>query len=117
MFTVLTCRYLGTTHSLICKKEKRDSQLLLTFFFLYFSDHNSDESSIHFGVRVEGIDELMSNTKFSRQELQRMYRGFKNVRTTTIITNNFYLRNLFEVHKHVHVQLYRVWLVRFKAPS
>ncbi|XP_068709625.1 neuronal calcium sensor 1-like isoform X1 [Montipora capricornis] len=42
------------------------------------SDHNSDESSIHFGVRVEGIDELMSNTKFSRQELQRMYRGFKN---------------------------------------
>lgn len=43
------------------------------------SDHNSDESSIHFGVRVEGIDELMSNTKFSRQELQRMYRGFKNI--------------------------------------
>ena len=42
-------------------------------------DHDSGDSSLHFGVRVEGIDELMSNTKFSRQELQRMYRGFKNV--------------------------------------
>ncbi|KAK2572414.1 Calsenilin [Acropora cervicornis] len=42
------------------------------------SEHNSNESGLHFGVRVEGIDELISNTKFSRQELQRMYRGFKN---------------------------------------
>ncbi|XP_020623772.1 Kv channel-interacting protein 1-like [Orbicella faveolata] len=42
------------------------------------TDHDSGDSSLHFGVRVEGIDELMSNTKFSRQELQRMYRGFKN---------------------------------------
>lgn len=42
------------------------------------ADHDSGESSLHFGVRVEGIDELMSNTKFTRQELQRMYRGFKN---------------------------------------
>lgn len=41
-------------------------------------DHSNEESSLHFGVRVEGIDELMSNTKFSREELQRMYRGFKN---------------------------------------
>lgn len=43
------------------------------------TDHDSGDSTLHFGVRVEGIDELMSNTKFSRQELQRMYRGFKNV--------------------------------------
>lgn len=43
------------------------------------SEHNSNESGLHFGVRVEGIDELISNTKFSRQELQRMYRGFKNI--------------------------------------
>lgn len=46
--------------------------------FVSSPDHSSMESSLHFGVRVEGIDELMTNTKFSRQELQRMYRGFKN---------------------------------------
>lgn len=41
-------------------------------------DDSSHESCLHLGVKVEGIEELMSNTKFSRQELQRMYRGFKN---------------------------------------
>lgn len=42
------------------------------------TDHESRDASLHFGVRVEGIEELMANTKFTRQELQRMYRGFKN---------------------------------------
>lgn len=31
------------------------------------------------GSKVEGIEELLKHTKFTRQELQRMYRGFKNV--------------------------------------
>ena len=53
--------------------------LFSSFKIFHLIDHDSEDSSLHFGVRVEGIDELMSNTKFSRQELQRMYRGFKNV--------------------------------------
>ena len=31
---------------------------------------------------VKPLDELVSCTKFSRQELQQMYRGFKNVKET-----------------------------------
>lgn len=59
--------------------------LNILFVFVFFlPEHNSNESGLHFGVRVEGIDELISNTKFSRQELQRMYRGFKNVRATVM---------------------------------
>lgn len=61
------------------------NKLLKLFNNNVFLDHSNEESSLHFGVRVEGIDELMSNTKFSREELQRMYRGFKNVSTQAYV--------------------------------
>lgn len=56
------------------------ARLFTNSVFIFFHiDHESRDASLHFGVRVEGIEELMANTKFTRQELQRMYRGFKNV--------------------------------------
>lgn len=70
------------------------NKLLKLFNDNVFLDHSNEESSLHFGVRVEGIDELMSNTKFSREELQRMYRGFKNVSTQACVFK-FFLSSKF----------------------
>ena len=41
----------------------------------------TDCGSISSGMQpaVKGLDQLVSCTKFSREELQQMYRGFKNV--------------------------------------
>ena len=39
--------------------------------------NNNGES--YDGPRMEGIEDLMAVSKFTREELQRMYRGFKNV--------------------------------------
>jgi len=33
----------------------------------------------HAGNRIDGLEDLLQHTKFTRLELQRMYRGFKNV--------------------------------------
>ena len=50
-------------------------------YHLVSADHeqanNNGES--YDGPRMEGIEDLMAVSKFTREELQRMYRGFKNV--------------------------------------
>ncbi|XP_020895550.1 neuronal calcium sensor 1 isoform X2 [Exaiptasia diaphana] len=39
----------------------------------------------HNGNRLDGLEDLLQHTKFTRQELQRMYRGFKNECTNGLV--------------------------------
>lgn len=50
---------------------------------LIVSDHEFDELELQVvRYKPEGLDTLCRNTKFSRKELQIMYRGFKQVSKT-----------------------------------
>lgn len=41
-------------------------------------EHANNNGDSYDGPRMEGIEDLMAVSKFTREELQRMYRGFKN---------------------------------------
>lgn len=48
---------------------------------LFISDHDIDDLEMQVvRYKPEGLDVLCKNTKFSKKELQIMYRGFKQVR-------------------------------------
>ena len=48
---------------------------------LPFADHDLDEIDMQtVRYKPEGLDKLCKMTKFSKKELQLMYRGFKQVR-------------------------------------
>lgn len=50
-------------------------------FFFLFLDTDLDELELQVvRYKPEGLDNLCRNTKFSRKELQIMYRGFKQVK-------------------------------------
>lgn len=54
---------------------------LLTSARLFFPDSVEDELELSaIRHRPEGLEQLESQTRFSRKELQILYRGFKNVR-------------------------------------
>jgi hypothetical protein len=47
----------------------------------YFADHDIDDLEMQVSrYKPEGLEALCQNTKFSKKELQVMYRGFKQVR-------------------------------------
>ena len=49
--------------------------------FVLFSDHDIDDLEMQVvRYKPEGLDILCRNTKFTKKELQIMYRGFKQVR-------------------------------------
>ena len=51
-----------------------------------FIDHDIDDLEMQVvRYKPEGLDVLCKNTKFTKKELQIMYRGFKQVRTTDLI--------------------------------
>lgn len=57
-----------------------DSPLLFSLS-LCVTDHDIDDLEMQVvRYKPEGLDTLCRNTKFSRKELQIMYRGFKQVR-------------------------------------
>ena len=48
--------------------------------FCVLADHDLDDLEMQVvRYKPEGLDALCKNTKFSRKELQIMYRGFKQV--------------------------------------
>ena len=48
--------------------------------FVLFSDNELDDLDMQVvRYKPEGLDALVKNTKFTRKELQIMYRGFKQV--------------------------------------
>ena len=48
--------------------------------FFYFADNEFDDLEMQVvRYKPEGLDALCKNTKFTRKELQIMYRGFKQV--------------------------------------
>ena len=49
------------------------------WIFSYHSEASLESSFNGYGEPNEGIDGLITRTKFTRNEIQRMYRGFKNV--------------------------------------
>ena len=52
------------------------------------SDQEEDETEKQVArCKPEGLDALCRTTKFSRKELQIMYRGFKNVTTLSTASN------------------------------
>lgn len=54
--------------------------ILTSMFPFDFSDHDIDDLEMQMvRYKPEGLDVLCRNTKFSRKELQIMYRGFKQV--------------------------------------
>ena len=55
----------------------------------YISESDLDDLDMH-GVRFKptGLDALCKNTKFTRKELQIMYRGFKQVRCSVPCKNS-----------------------------
>lgn len=60
-------------------------RLLLTLARLLFPDSVEDELELSaVRHRPEGLEQLESQTRFSRKELQILYRGFKNVRDGVI---------------------------------
>ncbi len=66
-------------------KKACTSKVLTLSFFLLFSDHDLDDLEMQVvRYKPEGLDALCRNTKFSRKELQVMYRGFKQVCTISI---------------------------------
>jgi len=55
---------------------------------VWLSDRELDDVEMHVTrIKPEGLDVLCRDTKFTRKELQIMYRGFKQVRR-----HEFYLR-------------------------
>ena len=74
------------------KMEK--THCVVYFYFLYFSfvtggDENEFEVQI-VRYKPEAIDTLCEKSKFSRKELQIMYRGFKQVIKHTLSTSTKY---------------------------
>ena len=54
--------------------------LLLTVCIFLFLDHDIDDLEMQVvRYKPEGLDILCRNTKFTKKELQIMYRGFKQV--------------------------------------
>jgi hypothetical protein len=51
----------------------------LNLLFKYTNFTELECKSNHIGNRLDGLEDLLQHTKFTRAELQRMYRGFKNV--------------------------------------
>lgn len=57
--------------------------------FCVLSDNEFDELELQVvRYKPEGLDTLCRNTKFSRKELQIMYRGFKQVSNTCMNNEN-----------------------------
>ncbi|XP_031560777.1 neuronal calcium sensor 1-like isoform X2 [Actinia tenebrosa] len=46
----------------------------------------------HIGCRIDGLEDLLQHTKFTRAELQRMYRGFKNECTNGLVDRETFKR-------------------------
>lgn len=49
------------------------------FFSVKNSDGDFDSEDAHIRIKPEALDTLCQMTKFTRKELQYMYRGFKQV--------------------------------------
>lgn len=62
------------------------SSLTHLFFLFFFSDSVEDELELSaVRHRPEGLEQLEAQTRFSRKELQILYRGFKNVSDTPTV--------------------------------
>lgn len=67
---------------LLCREDELCSLLRLSSYVLLLlltaADHDIDDLEMQVvRYKPEGLDTLCRNTKFSRKELQIMYRGFK----------------------------------------
>lgn len=68
-----------------CGRAPMFTWFLLTSARLLFADSVEDELELSaVRHRPEGLEQLESQTRFSRKELQILYRGFKNVRDSAI---------------------------------
>jgi len=62
---------------------------------IWIADYGLDELETQVTrYKPEGLDSLCRNTKFTRQELQVMYRGFKQVPSHTLKLGTFLMRKL-----------------------
>lgn len=55
------------------------SRLASLFVSCPFTDGDFDSEDAHVRIKPEPLDNLCQMTKFTRKELQYMYRGFKQV--------------------------------------
>jgi len=75
------------------------TKILLQFFIkslpVYIDNEQEDDETHTTRYKPEGLDALCQSTKFSRKELQILYRGFKQVRT-------FFYETLFKDYTVIH---------------
>ena len=82
----LNCIFPSISISLFCWLDKRITVSLC----FYFTDNEFDDLEMQVvRYKPEGLDALCKNTKFTRKELQIMYRGFKQVSTHSSSCDEF----------------------------
>ncbi|KAK3096115.1 hypothetical protein FSP39_023390 [Pinctada imbricata] len=73
--------------------------LILIVYFSYIVDHELEDMEIQVArYKPEGLETLCKNTKFSKKELQIMYRGFKQECPTGIVSE--------ETFKEIYAQFF-----------